>query len=165
MRKSRTALLILMAAVLLVQESRAGEKSQLRWMSFDDGIAEAKKTGKKVMIDVYTDWCSWCKKMDKDTYADGGITEYLNKKYVAIKLDAESGNRIQYRGKSYTEQELAGEFGISGYPSIIFLAHDGEPITVYPGYADAGKFKLVLSFIAEDHYKSTKFQDYMGSKP
>jgi thioredoxin-related protein len=150
--------------MLLLPQSRAEEKRQLKWVSFNDGMAEAKKTGKKVMIDVYTDWCGWCKKMDKDTYANGDIADYLSKEYVAIKINAESGNRLQYRGKSYTEQELAGSFGVNGYPSIIFLAHDGEPITVYPGYADAGKFKLVLSFIAEDHYKTTKFQDYVGSR-
>ena len=164
MKESRIVLLLLMAAVLLIQESRAGEKNQLRWMTFNDGIAEAKKTGKKVMIDVYTDWCGWCRKMDKDTYADGGIADYLNKKYVAIKLDAESGNKLQYRGKSYTEQDLAGEFGISGYPSIIFLKDDGEPITVYPGYADPAKFRIVLSYIADDHYKTTKFQDFLNRK-
>jgi thioredoxin-related protein len=150
--------------MLLIQVSSAGEKNHLRWMSFNAGIVEANKTGKKVMIDVYTDWCGWCKKMDKDTYADEGIADYLGAKYVAIKLNAESDIKLQYQGKSYTERELAGSFGVSGYPSIIFLAFDGEPITVYPGYADAGKFKLVLSFIAEDHYKTTKFQDYVVSK-
>jgi uncharacterized protein YyaL (SSP411 family) len=67
--------------MLHMRESRANEKNHLRWMSFNDGIAEAKKTGKKMMIDVYTNWCGWCMKMDKDTWADGGIADYLNKKY------------------------------------------------------------------------------------
>ncbi|MEK9136508.1 MAG: thioredoxin fold domain-containing protein, partial [Bacteroidota bacterium] len=142
----------------------AGEKGQLKWMSFNEGVAEAKKTGRKVMIDVYTDWCGWCKKMDKDTYADAGVADYLNKKYVAIKLNAESSTKLKYRGQSYTEQELSAAFGVTGYPSIIFMQSDGEPITVYPGYADADKFKTVLSYIAEDHYKTTKFQDYVGAK-
>ena len=155
---------VLALAVLFVTYSHAGEKGKLRWMTFNDGMAEAKRTGKKVMIDVYTDWCGWCKKMDKDTYADGSIAEYLDKKYVAIKLNAESSTKLQYQGKAYTEQELAAAFGISGYPSIIFLGKDGEPITVYPGYADANRFEVVLSYIAEDHYKTTKFQDYAGAK-
>ena len=151
----------LLAAIFLVLQSFAGEKNTLRWKSFDDGMAESKKSGKKVMIDVYTDWCGWCKKMDKDTYSDGTVADYLNKKYVTIKLNAESSNKLQYQGKSYTEQELAAAFGISGYPSIIFLSETGEAITVYPGYADAGQFKTVLSYIGEDHYKTTKFQDYV----
>jgi len=139
----------------------AGDKSQLKWRSFNDGIAEAKQSGKKVLIDVYTSWCGWCKKMDKETYSDGSVADYLNKKYIVIRLDAESSNTLQYNGKPYTEQELAAAFGISGYPSIIFLTETGEPITVYPGYADAGQFKTILSYIADDHYKTTKFQDYV----
>ena len=155
---------VLVLASLLVTSSYGGEKEKLRWLTFNEGIAEAKKTGKKVMIDVYTDWCGWCKRMDKDTYADGSITDYLSKKFVAIKLNAESSTTLQYQGRAYTEQELAAAFGVSGYPSIIFLGKDGEPITVYPGYADANRFGVVLSYIAGDHYKTTKFKDYAWAK-
>lgn len=150
---------------LLSSETSAGEQSRLKWMGFNEGVSEARKSGKKVMIDVYTDWCGWCKKMDKDTYSEETVVDYLNNKYVAIKINAESATTLQYQGKSYTERELAAAFGVSGYPSIIFLGHDGEAITVYPGYADAGKFKAVLSYIAEDHYKTKKFEDYAGTKP
>lgn len=155
---------MVLAALVFAMHSFAGEKPQLRWRSFNDGMAEAKKSGRKVMIDVYTSWCGWCKKMDKDTYSDATVADYLNRKYVAIKLDAESSNKLQYQGKPYTERELAEAFGVSGYPSIIFLNETGEPITVYPGYADAGKFKTVLSYIGEDHYKTTKFEEYTKGK-
>ncbi len=139
--------------------SHAGDGA-LTWRGFDDGIAEAKKTKKKVLIDVYTDWCSWCKVMDSKTYADKNVIEYLSKYYVLIKLNAESAKKLTYKNKQHTEQELAAAFGITGYPSTLFLKSDGEPITVYPGFADAPKFKLVASFIAEDHYLNTKFEDY-----
>lgn len=102
--------------------------------------------------------------MDKDTYADPTVVDYLDRKYVAVKLNAESASKLQYQGKTYTERELAAAFGVTGYPSIIFLSDDGEPITVYPGYADAKKFKVILSYIAEDHYKTMKFEDYAGSR-
>lgn len=155
---------LLFAAIVIPSNSFGGEKAKLKWVSFNEGVAEAKKTGKKLMVDVYTDWCGWCKRMDHDTYSDGTITEYLNKQYVAVKLNAESAGKIEYRGRSYTEQELAVAFGVNGYPSIIFMTRDGEPITVYPGYADPQKFKAVLTYIAEDHYKTTKFQDYVENK-
>jgi thioredoxin-related protein len=122
--------LILVAAVLFMQQSYGGENNQLRWMSFNDGIAEAKKTGKKVMIDVYTNWCGWCKKMDKETYTNVGVVDYLNRYFVVVKLD---------------------------------LKGTGDPITTYPGYADAATFKTVASFIAEDHYLTKKFEDYARS--
>ena len=155
---------IILPVLLFALHTHAGEKTEPRWKSFNDGMAEATKSGKKVMIDVYTNWCGWCKKMDKDTYSDAAVADYLNKKYVTIKLDAESSKELQFHGKPYTERELAAAFGISGYPSIIFLSEAGEPITVYPGYADAGQLRTVLSYIAEDHYKTTKFQDYAKDK-
>ena len=154
---------VLLSAVLCCSTLLyAGEK--FKWMTFNEGISEAQRTGKKIMIDVYTDWCGWCKKMDKDTYADGTIANYLGTKYVAIRLNAESSKTLSYRGQSYTERELAAAFGVTGYPSIIFLKSDGEPITVYPGYADAAKFGIVLSYIADDHYQKTDFQDYARTR-
>ncbi len=155
---------VILPVVFFMLHAQADEKTKLRWWSFNDGMAEAQKSGKKVMIDVYTDWCGWCKKMDKDTYSDGSVADYLTKKYVAVKLNAESSKTLEYRGKAYTERELAQAFGINGYPSIIFLTESGDPITVYPGYADAGHFKTVLSYIAEDHYKTTKFDEYAKGK-
>jgi thioredoxin-related protein len=154
---------VLLAVLLLFSgyPVNAGDAFSLTWFSFNDGLAHAKKTNKKILVDVYTDWCGWCKRMDKETYSDGGVAAYLNKHYVAIKLNAESSSKVTYNGETYTQQELAGAFGITGYPSIIFLKGNGEPITTYPGYADAAMFKKVASFIAEDHYLTKKFEDYV----
>jgi len=142
----------------------AGEKGRLRWMSFNDGLAEAAKTNRKVLIDVYTDWCGWCKKMDANTYADNRVSEYLLRKYVLVKLNAESPQKLTYQGTNYTERELAAAFGINGYPATLFLKSNGEAITSYPGYADAAMFRNVISFIAEDHYLNKKFDEYCTSQ-
>ncbi len=142
---------------------QAGEKP-LTWQSFDEGLAEARKTNSKVLVDVYTDWCGWCKRMDLQTYANDEVATYLQKRYVVIKLNAESDQKLTYKGTEYTERELAAAFGIDGYPSTLFLRADGEPITIYPGFADAKQFLNVLSFIAEDHYLTMKFQEYLTRK-
>jgi thioredoxin-related protein len=159
-RRPFTVLLVLLAAALNLQ---AGEKS-LTWYSFNDGLGEAKKTNRKVLIDVYTDWCGWCKRMDVHTYANAEVAGYLQKRYVVVKLNAESDRTLTYKGRQYTERELAAAFGIDGYPSTLFLRADGEPITIYPGFADAKQFMNVLSFIAEDHYLTTTFQDYVAGR-
>ena len=142
----------------------SGDKSRLQWFSFEKGVAEAKRTDKKMIVDVYTDWCSWCKRMDADTYSDAGVASYLQEKYVLVRLNAEAKTKQNYNGKQYTEQELAGEFGVSGYPTTLFFKPDGTGITAVPGYADAAQFKTILSYIAEDHYLNTKFEDYSKTK-
>ncbi len=159
--------LVLAALVLfsgLPDTLRAADNSKLKWFSFENGLAEAKKTNKKMLVDVYTDWCSWCKRMDADTYSNPGITSYLQEKYVLVKLNAESSVKQSYNGRQYTEQELAGQFGVTGYPTTLFFKSDGGAITAVPGYADAANFKTILSYIAEDHYLKTKFEDYAKAK-
>lgn len=155
---------IVSVLVLMFVTSLALAGGNVKWKGFDEGMAEAKRTNKKVLIDVYTNWCGWCKKMDAVTYADKNVADYLAKKYIVIKLNAESSKPLTYKSKQYTESELAAAFGISGYPATLFLKPDGEAITMYPGFADAKKFLTVVSFIAEDHYLSRKFEDYASSR-
>ncbi len=149
---------------LMLVTSLAFAGGNVKWKEFDEGIAEAKKTNKKILIDVYTNWCGWCKRMDAVTYADKNVADYLNKKYIVIKLNAESSKPLTYKSQQYTEAELASAFGITGYPATLFLKPDGDAITMYPGFADAQKFLTVVSFIAEDHYLTKKFEDYAATK-
>jgi thioredoxin-related protein len=151
---------VVLMQVLVSGGSFAGDTGKLRWMSFNDGLVEAQRTGKKVMVDVYTDWCGWCKKMDKDTYENSAVAQYLSKNFVSIKLNAEADGKLTYRGQRFSERELSAAFGVTGYPSILFLRSDGEPITVLPGYSDATRFKVILSYIAEDKYKTMSFDEY-----
>lgn len=138
----------------------AGEKIELKWRTFDAGFEEAKKNNKKIMLDVYTDWCGWCKRLDKDTYGNEKVIEYLNKEYIAIKLNAESNAKINYKDKSYTETSLAQYFGVTGYPAIIFFDSDAEAINLLPGYVNAERFLPIIKYIGEDHFKSMSWEEY-----
>ena len=155
---------VALSLIVVAGTVSAGDKGNLRWLSFNEGLQQAGKTNRKVLVDVYTDWCGWCKKMDIDTYSNKEIVDYLLKKYVLVRLNAESTNNLTYKGEKYTEQQLAAAFGINGYPMTLFLKPDGEAITGYPGYADAPRFMNVLSFIAEDHYLTKKFDEYCASR-
>lgn len=153
-----------LAVVLVMAGScRAGE-NDIRWKTFNEGFAEAKKHNKKILVDVYTDWCSWCKKMDSQTYADKAVAAYLSKRYVLVKLNAESARKVRYKGRELTEREFSTAFGISGYPATLFLKPDGEGITIYPGFADARRFLDVVSYIGEDHYLTKNFDEYLSHK-
>ena len=69
------------------------------------GLERAKKDKKLVMVDMYTDWCGWCKKLDKDTFSDKDVADKLAKDFVAVKLNPE---------KSPKGAKLAKQFGTTG---------------------------------------------------
>lgn len=155
---------VILLSSLCSSTAIVGENPSLKWKGFDEGLAEAKKVNKKILVDVYTDWCGWCKKMDKEVYADKEVAEYLAKRYVVIKLNAESDAQLTYRDQTLSQIELTQAFGVRGYPATIFMKADGDPITLLPGYLPPEKFIDVLKFIGEDHYLTTKWEEYLTQK-
>ena len=147
-----------------IAQNKGTSSEKIIWKSFDAGMSEAKKTGKKVLIDVYTDWCGWCKKMDAGTYSDKKVMEYLKKNFVTIKMNPEKDGTVTYDGKKYTSAEFSQGMGVNGYPATLFLKSDGKPITLLPGYSEADMFLHIISFIGDNHYEKKKFADYLAEK-
>ena len=137
------------------------QSAELSWHSYDEGAALAVKEQKKILVDVFTDWCVWCKKMDKEVYSSHSVVAAMNKNFVLVKLDAESPKKLTYGGKQYSEQELAHALGVSGYPTTVFLQPDAHPITSVDGYVEGDRFTTILAYIGDDHYKTIPFNDYL----
>lgn len=153
-------LFIILLAVYLIHSDITVAQEQ----NITDALKKAKSENKKVIVDVYTDWCGWCKKMDKDAYGNSEIRKIIEDDFILVKLDAEGSGKNQYRGKSYTDSELAAYFQVSGYPTTVFLEPDGKVIEYkydkysmnnLPGYYPADEFKKVLEYIRDEKYKDT----------
>jgi thioredoxin-related protein len=150
----------LFAALVLVAPAvaRAGE---VEWRSWNAGLAEAASTNRPVLVDVYTEWCGWCKRMDRDVYSRADVREYLATHFVTIKLDAEASTPAKYEGRSLTSSGIAQRFRVSGYPTTVFLRANGEHLVNVPGYITADRFMLMLAYIGEDHIsRGEKWSDF-----
>src|SRR6266481_4887666 len=110
-----------MPAAGLAQSAKEQPKPELSWKPFETGFAKAQTENKKVLLDVYTDWCGWCKRLDKDVYSDKRVVSYLTEHYYVVKLNAEDTASVTYKDKKSTKPQFAGAFGVKGYPTIIFF--------------------------------------------
>ncbi len=69
--------------------SRPEQGEKLKWLSWNEGYPKAKETGKILLIDMYTDWCGWCKKMDRDTYSKKEVIDLINEHFIPVKFNPE----------------------------------------------------------------------------
>lgn len=145
----------------------------VQWMTWDQAMKAMEKQPKKIFIDMYTDWCGWCKRMDETTFVHPSVVEALNKDFYAVKFDAEGKQEITYDGHTFKfipsgsrgVHELAYALldGRLGYPSYVYLNEKRERITISPGYKPADSFLKELKYITGEHYKTTGFQDFMNN--
>ena len=146
----------------------AQQKNGLNWMSIEEAEQACKKKPKKLFVDVYTDWCGWCKKMDKSTFQDSLVVDYVNQHFYPVKLNAESRDNIIFREKVFhfnegmRSNELAVMLlnGQMSYPSIAFLDEKLKPIQTHEGFADARQFLMMLHFFGENAYRKKTMNDF-----
>jgi thioredoxin-related protein len=152
----------------------SGKEVKIKWYSFEDAYKLNKKKPKKTFIDVYTEWCGWCKKMDAETFANPVIADYMNKHFYCVKLDAERKDTVDIDGVKFVNptpsskrstHQLANEMlrGQMSYPSYTFLNEKGQIITIVPGYQAAPGFECIINYFGEDSYLSAKWEDYQST--
>ena len=103
----------LFAAVLFVlpaksQSQAAPSTDKIKWMDFEEAVAMNQKKPKKIFIDMYTDWCGWCKKMDASTFVNPVIVKYMNDNFYAVKFNAERKDAVNFNGTSYVTGNPTG---------------------------------------------------------
>lgn len=156
---------------LIISSSYSQTKTEtINWMSFEEALTKSSKEPKKIFMDIYTEWCGWCKKMDKSTFVDPEVVAYLNKHFYAVKLDAETKDTITYKSKDYMyvtdykANEIAAYLlnGQMGYPTAVYLDEKNDPITAVPGYYTSEQLMPILKYFGEDIYKTKKWEEYQA---
>ncbi|MGB0432557.1 MAG: thioredoxin family protein, partial [Bacteroidia bacterium] len=117
--------LVIFSMVAFLLAFRYPSNNELKWYDWNEGYEIAKKKNKIILVDAYTDWCGWCKKMDKDTYAKKNVISYINKHFVPIKFNPELKGQYNVSGNNLTPRELLGNLSGGqnvGYPTTFFLS-------------------------------------------
>jgi thioredoxin-related protein len=134
----------LFVAVLATFASQAQE---IKWMTFDEAMAAQKKNPKPIFMDVYTDWCGPCKMLDKNTFSNKEVADYINANFYAVKFNGEGNVDVNYKGKKYANPNFNPErkgrnsvheftmfLKVEGYPSMYILDSKGDIDKVIVGY-------------------------------
>ena len=161
MNKGIGALFIFMLGIAFIAStSFAGENE---WLKFDAGLAKAKKENKSIVVDFYTDWCHWCKVMDKETFKNADVAKKLQERFVTVRVNAEAQNeQVTFQNQKMSNVQLTRSFGVTGYPSIAFMDASGKPITIVPGFVKPDVFIHILDFIDLKCYKKdVSFEQFM----
>ena len=128
------------------------------------------KEDKLIIVDFYTDWCGWCKRLDNETYRNAEVAALMNTYFYPVKFDAESRDSLNFAGVPYkfkpSGSRGTNEFALTmasrpggriGYPTITIISPMGEKIVVEAGYKNADKMKLFLLYYGEGHYKTKDY--------
>lgn len=137
----------------------------INWMTMNEALAAQKKEPRKIFMDVYTTWCGPCKLLDKNTFSDKDVIDYLNKNYYAVKFNAEGTEDIDYQDFVYTNPNYQAErkgrnsqhlfahaLKVNAYPSVVFFKENGDLIQAIPGYRTPQELEIFLKMIHSDDY-------------
>ena len=153
--------------------SSSAQKNKIEWLSFEEAVARNEKEPKKFIVDVYTDWCGWCKKMDANTFTNPVIIKYITDNYWAVKLNAERKDTVILGQQVFVNENLTQRRGphqlavalLNGkmtYPSIVYLDENVELMhPAIAGYQDPKSLEEIIKYFGEGAYQSIPWDKYV----
>jgi thioredoxin-related protein len=174
------ALVLLVGVLTLAFSTKNSQKPSptLKWYTWTEAVELNKTQPKKLLVDVYTDWCGWCKVMDKETFTNDTVINYLNQHFYCVKLDAEMRDSVMFNNQKFiylTREQSGARNGVHtlayslldgqlSFPTIVYLTEKFERVVISPGYKTPEKLLPELKYTAEEAYKNKTFQAFMQGK-
>jgi thioredoxin-related protein len=150
-----------------------GIAQEIKWMTLEEAVALQKKAPRKIMMDVYANWCGPCKMLDKNTFQNKDVANYVNKNYYAVKFNGEGNEVVNFNGNTFknpsynpakantrnSAHQLASYLQISAYPTIVFFDETGNVIAPIRGYQSPPQLELYLKMFKDDTHKTIDTQE------
>ncbi len=152
--------IICMALAMVLLATTISTAQSLNPTDLDKALESAKESGKKVLIDVYAEWCPYCAKMHSEVYTETDVITAVNEHFYLVKINIESQNEVNYLGNRMTESDFAKMLKSSSLPTTFFMNSDGELLGMQPGLLPADVFEDLLTFVGTDSFESLSFEEY-----
>ena len=154
------------------------QAQEIRWMTFHEALEAQKSEPKKIFMDMYTKWCGPCKLLDKKTFSNPDVINYINAHFYAVKFNAEGTEEIQYYDRVFTNpnynpqrkgrnatHQFTQFLGVKAYPTMVFFTEDGDPMLPITGYYTPRQLEPYLKMIKQGDFAifsdASDFEKYM----
>ncbi len=130
-------LVLVLGAGYLLSPSKpvVSSAAAVNWHTYKEGIDLARRQKKNMVIYFHADWCTYCGQMEKETFGDAAVIDFLNKQAIAVKVDVDQ------------EKRIARQFGVRGLPATYLLMINGKQIGPMPGFIPPRAYLAMLSKI------------------
>lgn len=146
------ALLIMVTSLFMGQTSPvAAVSGGITWQKYDKGVVMAKEQNKKIFLYFHAEWCGYCRQMDKSTFQDKALIDYMNANFIAIKVDSD------------VEKKVADSYSVRGLPTSWFLKSNSDKLSNMPGYIDAKRLMTILKYVHTESYEKMSYSDFEKS--
>ncbi len=156
--------ILLLTAVVITALTVKAQTQSLNPMALDEAIEAASANNKKILIDVYAEWCPYCEKMHNEVYTESDVIEAVNEYYYLVKINIESDNMVNYLGREMTEQNFSAMLESSSLPTTYFMNGEGAVLGLQPGLVPSDTFRDLLHFVGSDAYESQSFEEFRQEK-
>ena len=150
---------------------KSTEKEKINWLSIDEVNVKMKSDPKPIIMDIYTNWCYWCKVMDKKTYNNREVISYINQHFYAVKLNAETKQPVVWNNTTYNydERNKVNDFalyatqGQLAFPNTVIFAQKQENPAAIPGFMEPKEIEVILKYFGDGNYKTQNFNEYSAN--
>jgi thioredoxin-related protein len=164
-------MLVLISAFVLSFSSAdkpASPPEKLTWMTLKEAQQAMLTEKRPILIDLYTDWCGWCKVMDKKTYTNAKVIAYLQQNFYPVKLNAETKEAVNWNEKTYNfnhanrtnDFALFLTYGRLSYPTTVIMPVDNSGPQPIPGYLEPKELELIVKYFGDGKYGKQPFEEY-----
>lgn len=144
--------------------------SEVQWMTWEEAISSHQEVPKKLLVDLYTNWCGWCKVMDRETYSNPTIAKYIHQNFYPVKFNAEQKDPVEFNGVTF-KYVASGSRGVHelaaaltnnqlSYPTTVFMDEELRIIQPIAGYLKPKQMEPILVYMGDGHYKDTTWEDF-----